>query len=129
MSSRVSIDGLADAIMEELNNYSDEVAEQIKKDVKIVAKKCRNEIQANAPRKDGDYAESWATKIMFESDKDIRMVVHNKKEYRLAHLLENGHAIVRGGRKIGEAGAIEHIRPAELNAEKELLGRVKVAVR
>lgn len=124
-SNRVSIDGLADAIMEELNNYSEEVTEKIKKDVKIVANNCKKEIQANAPRKDGDYAESWYAKKVFESDKDIRMVVHNKKEYRLAHLLENGHAKVNGGRVAG----IPHIRPAEQNAEKELIGRVKVAVR
>lgn len=123
--STVSIDGLADAIMEELNNYSEEVTEQIKKDVKKVANKCKKEIQANAPKDRGEYASGWRAKVEFESSNDIRMVIHNAKMPGLAHLLENGHAKVNGGRVAG----IPHIRPAEQNAEKELLGRVKVAVR
>ena len=125
MSSRVLIDDLADAIMEELNNYSDEVTEQIKKDVKKVANKCKKEIQANAPKKEGEYAAGWRAKTVFESPNDIRMVIYNEKKPGLTHLLENGHAKVNGGRVAG----IPHIRPAELNAEKELLGIVKVAVR
>lgn len=123
--STVSIDGLADAIMEELNNYSEEVAEQIKKDVKKVANKCKKEIQVNAPKDRGEYASGWRVKVAFESPNDIRMVIHNAKIPGLPHLLENGHAKVNGGRVAG----IPHIKPAELNAEKELLGRVKVAVR
>ena len=123
--STVSVDGLADAIMEELNNYSEEVAEQIKKDVKKVANKCKKEIQANAPKDRGEYASGWRVKVAFESPNDIRMVIHNAKMPGLPHLLENGHAKVNGGRVAG----IPHIKPAELNAEKELLGRVKVAVR
>ena len=123
--STVSIDGLADAIMEDLNNYSEEVAEQIKKDVKKVANKCKKEIQANAPKDRGEYASGWRVKVAFESPNDIRIVIHNAKMPGLPHLLENGHAKVNGGRVAG----IPHIKPAELNAEKELLGRVKVAVR
>lgn len=123
--STVSIDGLADAIMEELSNYSEEVAEQIKKDVKKVANKCKKEIQANAPKDRGEYASGWKVKVAFESPNDIRMVIHNAKMPGLPHLLENGHAKVNGRRVAG----IPHIKPAELNAEKELLGRVKVAVR
>ena len=121
----VEIDGLADAIMEELENYSQEVAEQIKKDVKKVANNCKKEIQANSPKKEGEYASGWKTKVAFENENDIRVVVYNSKKPGLAHLLENGHAKVNGGRVAG----IPHIKPAELNAETELLGRVKVAVR
>ena len=115
--STVSIDGLADAIMEELNNYSEEVAEQIKKDVKKVANKCKKEIQANAPKDRGEYAAGWRVKVAFESPNDIRMVIHNAKMPGLPHLLENGHAKVNGGRVAG----IPHIKPAELNAEKNFL--------
>lgn len=124
-SNRVSIDGLADAIMEELNNYSEDVADQIKKDVKKVANKCKREIQANAPKDRGEYAAGWRVKLAFESPNDIRMVIHNAKYPGLPHLLEDGHAKVNGGRVPG----IPHIRPAEQNAENELIGRVKVAVR
>ena len=123
--STVTIDGLADAIIKELNDYSEEVTEQIKKDVKKVARKCKNEIQQNSPKNRGEYAAGWRVKVAFENANDIRVVIHNAKVPGLPHLLENGHAKVNGGRVAG----IPHIRPAELNAEKELLGRVKVAVR
>ena len=55
--------------------------------------------------------------------------IENKTEYRLTHLLEFGHAIRRGGRKIGDARAFEHIAPvakkAEENLTKNIIKRVE----
>ena len=73
-------------------------------------------------RTENEYFKTWQTRY----DKGSKTaIVYNKKNGRLTYLLENGHAKVNGGRVAG----IPHIKPAELNAEKELLGRVKVAVR
>lgn len=123
--ANVSIDDLADVIMQELQMYSDEVTEQVKKDVKTVAKECAKEVSSNSPKDSGEYASGWKSKTVYESHNDIRAVVYNAKKPSLAHLLEYGHAKVNGGRVPGKA----HIRPAEQNAEKKLLGKVKVAVR
>ncbi len=123
--AKISASNLSDAIMQELQAYSEEIVEQIKQDVKLVAKECVEEIKSNAPASTGDYANGWKTKVVYESNNDIRVAVYNAKKPGLPHLLEYGHAKVNGGRVPGKA----HIRPAEQNAEKKLLGKVKVSIR
>lgn len=121
----VDIDDLASAIAEDLAKYSQEVTDGIKKEIKKVARECKQEIQDKSPVLMGDYKDGWRIKIAFESKEDIRVVVHNKTDYRLTHLLENGHAKATGGRVDGKP----HIGPAEKNAEKKLIEKVKVVVR
>ncbi len=120
----INVDDLADVIAEELRAYSDEVTEQLKTDVKQVAKECVKDIKDNAPKDSGAYRRSWRVKTAFENANDIRVVIHSKKHYRLTHLLENGHAKVGGGRVEGKP----HIGPAEQRAEEKLLRKVKVSI-
>lgn len=120
----VSIDGLADAIMDELLAYSDEVAEQLKEEVIDSAKECVKEIKNSSPKLTGDYKKGWRVKKAYESRDDIRVIIHNPKEYPLTHLLEHGHAKRGGGRVEG----IPHIGPAEKRTEKKLLKKVKISI-
>ena len=122
--SSIAIDDLADAIMEELNAYSEEVTEELKADVKQTAKECVQDIKNNAPRLSGDYKKSWKSKTAYESENDIRIVIHSAKEYRLTHLLEHGHAKRGGGRVEGKP----HIAPAEKKAEQKLMKKVKITI-
>ena len=121
---RVKVDDLVDAISNELVQYSQEVTDGVKKEVKQVAKECKEEIQRNSPVLTGDYKRGWKDKVEYESRTDICVVIHNKTSYQLTHLLENGHAKVNGGRVAGQP----HIAPAEQNAEKKLLKKVEVIV-
>ena len=123
--AKTSVNDLADAIAEELEQYSQDVTDGLKKEVKQVAKECKLEIQRNSPVLTGSYKKGWRDQVEYESRQDIRVVVRNKTDYQLTHLLENGHAKVNGGRVPGKP----HIRPAEQNAEKKLLSAVKVVVR
>lgn len=123
--AKTSVNDLADAIAEELEQYSQDVTDGLKKEVKQVAKECKQEIQRNSPVLTGSYKKGWRDQVEYESRQDIRVVVRNKTDYQLTHLLENGHAKVNGGRVPGKP----HIRPAEQNAEKKLLSAVKVVVR
>lgn len=121
----IRVEDLASAIEEELSAYSQEVTDGLKKEVKQVAKECKEEIQQNSPVLTGSYKKGWTSQVAYENQEDIRVVVRNKTDYQLTHLLENGHAKVTGGRVEGHP----HIAPAEQNAEKKLLKKVKVVVR
>lgn len=123
--AKTSVNDIAEAIAKELEQYSQDVTDGLKKEVKQVAKECKQEIQRNSPMLTGGYKKGWRDQVEYESREDIRVVVRNKTDYQLTHLLENGHAKVNGGRVPGKP----HIGPAEQNAEKKLLAAVKVVVR
>ena len=125
MGSRVSIDGLADAIMEGLQEYANMATDEMKVAVKKAAKTVRKDIQAGAPVKSGAYSKSWATKTMKDSSVALEVVVHSKNRYQLAHLLEKGHAKRNGGRVGGRA----HIAPAEQHGMEQLEQDIERALR
>lgn len=125
MSKSVRVDALSRAIALELEHYRQDVADGMKSSVRQVAAECRDEIRQNSPVRTGKYRRGWQAHTDFESAEDIRITVRNRTSYQLTHLLENGHA-KRGG---GRVAARPHIRPAEQNAEKKLLQKVKVVIR
>ena len=112
----VKIDDLAAAVVQELQAYSSEMAEEINASVKKTAKVCVNTLKQKSPKDTGGYAKSWKATTAYESSNDIRIQVHNAKHYQLTHLLEDGHAKVSGGRVKGQP----HIQPAA-DAASELL--------
>lgn len=114
--SKVSIDGMADAIMKELNAYADTTADGIKTAVQKAAKTVKSEIQAGAPVKTGAYKKSWAAKNTAESSNKLEITVYSRNRYQLAHLLEHGHA-KRGG---GRVAAKPHIASAEQSGIEQL---------
>ena len=119
-----SIDDMADEIMKGLTEYADLTNESMKKAVRKTATSVKKEISANAPKKTGAYAKSWATKKTKENSHSLEMTVHSKNRYQLAHLLEHGHA-KRGG---GRVAARPHIAPAEQNGEALLENLIKKAL-
>lgn len=123
---KINVDGIAEAVVQELKQYSQDITDQLKKDVQQVAKECRDEIKANSPELTGDYKKGWRTTTNYESQEDIRVTVHNKTDYQLTHLLENGH-LKRDG--TGRVEGKPHIEPAEKNAADKLIKKVKVAVK
>ena len=81
----------------------------------------KSEVKANAPVRTGQYKKGWAVKKQKETANALELVVHNKKRYRLTHLLEKGHA-KRGG---GRVRAFPHIAPAEQAGIRELEEGIK----
>lgn len=114
--TRVSIDGLADAIMQGLNDYANLATDDMKAAVRKAGNTVRNEIKATAPSDTGKYAASWTVKTQRETGSSLELVVHSKNRYQLAHLLEFGHA-KRGG---GRVAARPHIAAAEEKGTEEL---------
>lgn len=125
MARKIRLQELEIEIVKELKDYSDEVAEGLKKSVKDVAKETVRTLKATSPRDTGEYARGWTSKVEFESMEDIRMRISNRTKPQLTHLLENGHATVNGDRVDGRP----HIRPAEQAAADKLVGAVKVVIK
>lgn len=120
----ISIDELADVVADELREYREDVAEALKASVQDSAKACVETLKQTSPKDTGDYAAGWRGRTAFESASDIRMQVHNKTDYQLTHLLEDGHAKSGGGRVDGKP----HIQPAADEAARRLEKDVTVRV-
>ena len=117
MSGRkISIDSLADAVKEILDDYADVTTDGMKKAVKDAGNAVRDDIRSGAPTKTGKYAKSWSVKTTKENTHAFEVTVYSTNRYQLAHLLEFGHAL-RGG---GRARAKPHIAPAEQKGIEQL---------
>lgn len=125
MSRKVTVDQMEKAIMDELNEYANLAAEDMKSAVQETAKSVRKDIQSGAPVRAGAYKRSWSVKKMNETSNSLTMVVHSRNRYQIAHLLEHGHAKRNGGR----TRAIPHIKPAEERGEEELTRKIKEKLR
>lgn len=116
MSKKISISELSDAILEELEGYRDIAVEEMNKAIQDAGKTVQKEIEATAPKDTGTYAKSWRSKITEQTALGIHVTVHSPSRYRIAHLLENGHAKRSGGR----VDARPHIAAAEEKGDKQL---------
>ena len=114
--SRVTIDSLADAVMEGLTEYADLATDDMKVAVRKAGNTVRSEIKETAPKNTGAYAKSWSVKTERETSSSLHLIVHSRNRYQLAHPLEFGHA-KRGG---GRVAAQPHIAPAEEKGVGEL---------
>lgn len=99
--SKVSIDGLADAIEQELTIYSQEVQEKVDEAGRKSMRKLVKLTQETAPlgkRRGGNFAASITSKE-FKGRRGSSFVWHVKApNHRLTHLLVHGHATKDGGR-------------------------------
>ena len=84
----------------------------------------KKDIQAGAPVKTGAYKKSWTVKTTKNTADAMEVVVHSRNRYQLAHLLEFGHALRKGGR----TRAFPHIAPAEERAAQTLEREVEKAL-
>ena len=125
MGRRISINALADTVMECLNDYAEVSAEGMKKAVRKAGNTVKKEIGANAPKDTGAYAKSWAVKNTKENSHSLEVTVYSKNRYQLAHLLEHGHAKRNGGRVAGKS----HIAPAEETGIRQLEAEIERCLR
>ena len=125
MGRRISIDALADTVMECLNDYADVSTEGMKKAVRKAGNTVKKEIGANAPKDTGAYAKSWTVKNTKENSHSLEVTVYSKNRYQLAHLLEHGHAKRGGGRVAGKS----HIAPAEQTGIEQLEHEIERSLR
>jgi hypothetical protein len=114
-----NINDLQSEIIRELQRYSRLVAEDVEDAKKETAAELVNDLERTSPEKTGDYKKGWRIK-----KSGNKLIIHNKTDYQLTHLLEHGHAKRNGGR----VAAKVHIRPAEDKAIREYLNKIEQAV-
>ena len=102
--SNIPIDQLSETINKELTLYSQNVIDGIKKEAKKSANQLVKQTKATAPvgHRKKHYRDSIKAKKMTDSVSDISYLWYvDGPDYRLSHLLENGHALRNGGRAEG----------------------------
>ena len=129
MSKKVTVDKLASAIMQELEEFQGVTEEAVEKGVSETAKEAVKELQNAHPAGSGMYG-SWDKKynkgwkvMQTKTDKRYhkKATIHNATDYQLTHLLEKGHALRQGGR----AKAFPHIAPVAEKCEDQLVKNIK----
>lgn len=103
-----------------LDSYSREVQEATNKSIDSVSKESVSKLKDTSPRKTGDYAKGWRVKKERGRDGLQTVTVHNKTNYQLTHLLENGHVVRNKKGAYGRTRPIKHIAPVEEWAVNEL---------
>jgi len=124
----ISVDKLASEIAKGLAEYSQDVVEKVNVSSEAVGKAAVKRLKHTSPKRPGSgkYAKSWAMKTEPEVGQPHKRIVHVKApHYRLAHLLEYGHAKVGGGRVEGRP----HIGPAEEEVIREFAREVEEAIK
>lgn len=104
MSATISVDQLSEAVNQELTLYSNEVINGVKKQAKVSMDQLVKETKATAPvgRRRKHYKDSIRSKKQSENDRSVSYLWYVEgSDYRLSHLLENGHALRKGGRYDG----------------------------
>ncbi len=106
-----------------LTKYGDEVAENIQKVTKEIARKGAKAVKQNSQNSfggTGKYAAGWTSQAK-EGRYSAQGVIYNRSKPGLPHLLEHGHAKRGGGRTDGK----EHIAPVEQEVIKSFEEAIK----
>jgi hypothetical protein len=114
-----NIDNLRSEIMEQLKYYANDVRDKVEDAKSESATDLKKSIAQDSPQKRPSYAKGWRIK---KTPK--KLIVHNKTDYQLTHLLEHGHALKDGGRFEGKP----HIRPNEERVIRDYLNKIERAI-
>lgn len=125
---RVKLDEFSDALGNLLKEYGDEVITASQESMEPVMKEAQKRVKAASPKQTGRYKKSWKKQVEKTRFGSTGVVYASSPYYKLNHLIEHGHALVRGGRRLGRVKGIEHIAPVNEWAQAEYERRIRLKV-
>lgn len=127
MAELIKVDELNAAIMESLENYNQAVVKGLKKTTTRAMKDLVDNTKATAPvgKRSEHYRDSISSRTVSETQYGLSKLWYVKgSDYRLSHLLNNGHALRDGGRYPGTnfiGKAVDVLIPLYLAQIEEVL--------
>ena len=109
----------ADDVKKLIREFNGETVQALTKVIPEVAKEAVQKLKESSPKDTGEYAKHWTYKVNQGRLTSGAVIYGIAPTYRVAHLLENGHA-KRGG---GRTEPIVHIKPIEDWATDEVINR------
>lgn len=123
----IQVTKLNEAITDALREYNREIVNGLKLNTRNTMKDLVANTKATAPvgKRDRHYKDSISSKVNRETQFGIEMMWYVKgPDYRLSHLLNNGHALRDGGRYPGTnfiGKAVDAILPFYLEKIEEVI--------
>lgn len=117
MANTESVSAQMTELLDEVNK---DIEKSAKTNIQKVARESVQKLKNTSPVKSGSYAKGWGTK----KNGDMDVIVHNRTDYQLTHLLENGHVIRNKKGTYGRTHGAKHIAPVESWAVDELPRRI-----
>ncbi len=123
----MAVNGVAQQLNDILDQYADKLDKRTDDIMETVSKETADDLKQTSPKrkggKGGAYARSWT---VTKDKRKHTYTVHNKKHYRLTHLLENGHAVRNQyGDYTPPVKGKPHIYEAEQRAIKKLINKLE----
>ena len=121
--AKTTIENLDSAIKKALTDYVNGITPSMEDVSKKIGQKGAAAVRKNARGVlggTGKYARGWTSKLE-KTRYSVTSIIYNKTQPSLAHLLENGHAKVGGGRVAGRP----HIAPVEQEVVKEFEEKIE----
>ena len=123
-------DQLGAAIAESLQAYAEATQDQLLAAIQTTADEAAEVVRSKARSLYGsnyanDISARPATKTVKQGAAIVKTYVTAGDHYRVAHLLEHGHAIVSGGRVLGRVEGKEHFADGERYAEEHIVENIR----
>lgn len=122
-------DQLTVEVTKQLSGYAEELKADLGDVFETMANTALNEIKTasqTAGFDDRRYSKGWVKAVQLNKVTGIyHATIHNRKYYRLTHLLEKGHAKTNGGR----TRAFPHIAPTQDKIDRLLVEEIEQAIR
>jgi len=125
MGITIHPDQLQSTIQQILHEMPQKVDNVIDEAAAKVSKEAVKTLKATSPKRPGGgrYAKGWAVKKVGKE-----LVIYNRTDYQLTHLLENGHDVVVNGKKVGHYGGVKHIAPVEKEVIEKMTEEVEKGI-